>query len=134
MKTCRTCGEDKELDEYYYRKDTDSYKNECKDCVKQRSAKQPYDAAYFRNHHLIKTYGITQDEYEQMLKNQNHSCAICGINEKYVSNKRFHVDHDHDTGEIRGLLCSKCNQAIGLLQDSSDFCNSAAEYLKGFNK
>jgi len=91
-------------------------------------------ASYYRDHHLKKKYGITHEDYLAMLKNQNSKCAICGIEEKYCENQRFAVDHDHDTDEVRALLCKKCNQAIGLFQDSSLFCTSAANYLKGFGK
>ena len=60
-------------------------------------------------------YGITEDDYNQMLKEQNHGCASCG--QSCPSKKDLAIDHDHETGRVRGLLCMKCNTALGLLND-----------------
>jgi len=65
-------------------------------------------------------YGITAEQYEEMNRLQGGRCLICGQAERGTRRgipKTLAVDHDHDTGEIRGLLCSKCNTAIGLLDD-----------------
>lgn len=80
-----------------------------------------------RNSRLKYVYGITLSEYENMLKAQNGVCAICF----HVSDdgKNLCVDHNHDTGEVRGLLCSKCNTAIGLLKENTDYLLSAIKYL-----
>jgi hypothetical protein len=135
MKTCRTCGEDKELDEYYYRKDRDVYRPECKNCLSEKARiYRKENKEKVRDTQYRYTYGISLQEYNELAQEQNNCCAICGIHAKHTHNSKLVVDHDHDTGEVRGLLCSKCNKGIGLLQDNSDFCNSAAEYLKGFNK
>ena len=72
-------------------------------------------------------YGITFDDYEAMLKAQNGLCAICGG--QCSVKKRLSVDHDHTTGAVRGLLCIKCNCAIGYLKDSTDLARKALEYL-----
>lgn len=66
-------------------------------------------------------------EQTKMLEAQGNKCAICG--RVPGKNKRLGVDHDHNIGEIRGLLCAQCNHAIGLLQDSEGLCLSAASYL-----
>jgi hypothetical protein len=87
-------------------------------------------AQYYRGKHLEYKYGMTHDDYERMLVEQDHKCAVCGIDAKHSENSRLCVDHDHDTGEVRGLLCKKCNQAIGLLQDNADFCDAAGRYLR----
>jgi predicted nucleic acid-binding protein len=91
-------------------------------------------AEYYREHHLQRKYGITQQDYNDMLQAQNNWCAICNIEEQHCENSRLAVDHDHDTGLVRALLCKKCNQAIGLLQDNSSFAYKAFEYLKEHNK
>jgi hypothetical protein len=103
------------------------YQTRCKPC--QAEVKKEM-APYYRNKHLEAKYGINQVVYEQMLKEQDGKCAVCFIEEKYTENSRLCVDHNHETGEIRGLLCKKCNQALGLLQDNADFCESAGRYLR----
>lgn len=77
---------------------------------------------------LKANYGITIDQYNIMLLNQNNCCAICkGI--AGGSSKRFHVDHDHQTGAIRGLLCYKCNMGLGSFDDNPNNLASAISYL-----
>jgi hypothetical protein len=63
---------------------------------------------------LRQRYGVTRQEYEAKLDEQGHVCAICG--EKCKTNQRLCVDHDHDTGDVRGLLCHACNFALGILE------------------
>jgi hypothetical protein len=105
------------------------YQTRCKEC--QAEVKKEM-ALYYRAKHLEAKYGITLEEYDVMLKEQDGKCAICKIEEKYTEKSRLCVDHDHETGMIRKLLCKKCNQGIGLLQDNPDFCRSAADYLESF--
>lgn len=73
---------------------------------------------------------VTPVEYNELFAQQNGCCAICGRHQSNLT-KRLAVDHNHITGEIRGLLCHKCNQGIGLLQDDYDLLIKAAKYLKG---
>lgn len=83
-----------------------------------------------RAQNLKAKYGLTVQEYDQMLAAQDGACAICGASGSGVS--RFGVlvvDHDHETGEVRGLLCSTCNSAIGLLGDDPETVQKAAGYL-----
>lgn len=95
-----------------------------------RCAERALSSAY-----LKRTYGITLDDYEAMLEEQNHRCKICG-SEGFVMDKDRHkiklvVDHCHETGAVRGLLCHNCNRALGLLKDSTDTLKSAIAYLEG---
>jgi len=78
---------------------------------------------------LKKLYGITLEEYDALSEAQNHVCAICKLPEQRL-NKRLHVDHDHTTDEIRGLLCSNCNTGIGLLKEDPKILLQAVEYLE----
>jgi hypothetical protein len=78
-----------------------------------------------REYDLLRRYGITVAEYERMRDQQGGKCAICGRRPRY----RLHVDHDHDSGEVRGLLCVPCNRAVGCLGDDPQRCLRAAEYL-----
>lgn len=74
--------------------------------------------------HGIEKYGISIEEYNQMLDSQNYTCYIC--NKPVKDNKRLHIDHDHSTGKVRGLLCSKCNGALGWYENNFEKIN---EYL-----
>ncbi len=82
-----------------------------------------------RNTELKKLFGITLPDYEQMLSEQGGLCAICGKTQRGTRNKRLCVDHCHETGRVRGLLCDHCNRAIGLLGDSAETAARAAAYL-----
>ncbi|MFE0101161.1 endonuclease VII domain-containing protein [Streptomyces sp. NPDC059009] len=81
---------------------------------------------------LWQKYGITLEEYEAMQERQNNVCAICeGPPRGRGADKgRFHVDHCHATGKVRGLLCSPCNTAIGLLEDDAKRAMRVAQYLE----
>lgn len=82
-----------------------------------------------RDNALIRTYGITRAEVDAMREAQGDLCAICGNGHKGVGD-RLHIDHCHTTGEVRGLLCSKCNTALGLLDDDPDRMRSMIEYVE----
>lgn len=90
-----------------------------------------------RNYRLKKLYGITLDQYNQMLINQNFFCKMCKKPESVYSNqgnkiKDLSVDHCHKTGIVRGLLCSKCNCLIGYADESLETLQEGMDYLKGF--
>ena len=76
------------------------------------------------NKRLKHLYGITIEDYEAMSEKQNGKCAIC-----YKTNIKLHVDHNHETGEVRGLLCGNCNRGLGLFKDHFYYLDRAAEYL-----
>ena len=84
------------------------------------------DKAFER--YLKNTYQMSVEEYETSLKNQSEVCAIC--KSKCVSGKKLAVDHNHDTGEFRGVLCRQCNRALGMFRDSPTILHSALEYLE----
>ena len=76
-------------------------------------------------------YGLSKKKFDEMLKAQNGSCAICGR----IPNGReraLAIDHDHDTGQVRGLLCGKCNLGLGYFQDDVSLLKKAHTYLKKF--
>jgi hypothetical protein len=78
-------------------------------------------------------YGITVDEIVRMEEEQEGLCAICR-NPEPIEGRSLCVDHDHDTLQVRSLLCSNCNRGIGFLQDSVLLLERAAEYLKAHGK
>lgn len=77
-----------------------------------------------RKLYLMKAYGITQEDYEQMLDAQSNQCAICG-----VYRAKLAIDHDHKTGKVRGLLCRKCNRGLGYFKDNAEGIQRALDYL-----
>lgn len=77
---------------------------------------------------IINSYGITEEEYENLLKYQDNKCAICGTTD--WGRPSPCIDHNHKTGEVRGLLCNRCNRTLGLANDSFDLLNLMVEYLK----
>lgn len=82
--------------------------------------------------YYLKRYGLTENQYSEILRRQNYLCAICGECEATMNRKFMCIDHDHATGQVRGLLCHRCNTAIGLLKDSAARCEAAASYLKKY--
>jgi hypothetical protein len=78
-----------------------------------------------RARHLAASYGLDQDEVVALLESQHGLCAIC------VARPAIHVDHDHATGAVRGMLCFRCNAALGQFDDAVDRLHRAADYLQG---
>jgi hypothetical protein len=80
----------------------------------------------------LRKYGITPEEYDRIFKDQDGKCAICHRSPTGVgrNGKVLHVDHNHKTGKVRGLLCPDCNLSIGRLGDSIDVLKSAIAYLE----
>jgi hypothetical protein len=108
------------LDQYWGRSDRTSLRSKCKDCAKQ----------WHREHKLLTKYGLDRGDYDQMLAEQDGRCAICRALPKSSRNGLLHVDHCHQTGEVRGLLCFSCNTGLGAFQDSEERLVIAAEYLR----
>jgi len=88
-----------------------------------------YDYAKSRKERLKRMFDITPTRYDEMLQEQNGCCAICGRHFNEFK-KSLAVDHNHTSGAIRGLLCSRCNMMLGYAQDSPKILQNAIEYLK----
>lgn len=82
-----------------------------------------------RRAHLLKKYGMAPEDWDRMFAEQNGCCAICGRHED-DSVGRLHVDHCHDTGRIRALLCQACNVTLGKMRESPELLRAAADYLE----
>lgn len=104
----------------------------CYECIrrykKQWAAEHP---GYHRKRYLERTYGITLEQYASMIAAQDGKCAICGTTDPGgVKGGLFAVDHDHETNEIRGLLCFHCNTGLGHFEDNTDRLEAALRYLQ----
>lgn len=137
MKHCPGCEVNKPLSEFHkcYSR-PQGVNGYCKICFRAR-----HKLAYPRYRRRIlahsaiygrtKRYGITLNDYNTFLRQQHERCAICHgkeINQK--GSTRFCIDHDHRTGEVRGLLCHKCNKGLGNFKDSPVLLENAKRYLK----
>lgn len=159
-KKCRICGEVKPLGEFHRATDMrDGHRNECKSCFGEL-AKARYDSARavertqrwreanserysayrreysarperkrkMRDLYYRRTFGISADEFDALLEKQGGGCAICGKRPTRLAS--LHLDHCHETGAIRGILCSSCNQGIGQFGDDPILLERAAVYLR----
>ncbi len=82
-----------------------------------------------RNEDLKAAYGITLRQFNNRVAKQNNQCAICGMSGLLMRFKKLHVDHDHATNHVRGLLCNDCNRGLGCFKDNAEFLEKAAEYI-----
>jgi hypothetical protein len=104
------------------RKYRDEHGKEISACNKEYRQEYPEKVRASR---LMCLYGISVEQYSEMLAKQNGVCAICG---SVPGGRRLCIDHNHETGEIRGLLCDKCNRALGMLT-TTDLLAKAQDYL-----
>ncbi|MEU3980040.1 endonuclease VII domain-containing protein [Streptomyces sp. NPDC026672] len=115
-KLCRACGEVKPHSEWHRNATaSDGLSTRCKACRAERG----------RQDHLKRQYGITVAERDAMIASQMGLCVIC------LQAPAVHVDHCHNTGRVRGVLCFNCNSAIGKLRDDPDVGRRAVAYLEG---
>jgi len=98
-------------------------------CRVRNKKKYREDPLRFRAAHLRSKYGLTPEEYKQMVKKQGDRCAICKKPSK-SQGKRLAIDHCHRTNRVRALLCHRCNLALGHLQDSPIILKAALAYLR----
>ena len=105
----------------------DGLNSYCKICLAEyaKSPKRKESQAKWK---LKARYGITPEEYVSMLDTQESRCAVCGIHNDDLPDSLC-VDHDHTTGNVRGLLCKPCNLAIGNMRDNPKLLQKAAHYL-----
>jgi hypothetical protein len=115
-KVCRTCGEVKPHSEWHRNATaSDGLSTRCKACR----------AIQGRQDHLKRQYGITEVDRDELIASQGGVCCIC------LSAPAAHVDHCHETGRVRGVLCFSCNAALGQFKDRPDAIRRAATYVEG---
>ena len=127
---CGHCKEWKPVDRFSPSKQTRTgLSSLCKEC---RASYRETNTDKLRDVRLKRMYGITESYYQELLKQQNGKCAICGKPESENRNKKLHIDHDHETGKVRALLCNNCNRGLGLLGDSKENLMALVSYLDKF--
>jgi len=99
---------------------------------RRRQEIEPYRVAIEElEHNMINRYGISLEEYGHLFNNQGGRCKICGrLHTEFA--RGLVIDHDHVTGQVRGLLCDPCNRALGYFQEKITNLNSAIEYINHF--
>jgi len=106
------------------------YFQENKERILLRRKNSPISREKSRQYNFKYSYGVTLEEYEIRLQNQDYKCLICeSVHDPSSPHKRLYIDHDHVSGKVRGLLCQRCNSALGLLDDSRKLIQKAMEYL-----
>jgi DNA-directed RNA polymerase subunit RPC12/RpoP len=137
-KTCSFCRELKLHDEFH--KDKNNKKGKglayyCKECASKKSIafhhvnkSNPKYKRYKKAAYVLVRHKISLEEYEERLRQQNNSCAICS-NHLPMHGHLTHLDHNHDTGMLRKFLCTNCNRGLGFFQDSEELLMKASKYL-----
>lgn len=134
---CPTCCLTKPRGEFYKNlANKNGLSTWCRPCTREyqrtRYTKKPRDSMPTRErrrrNNLAWKYGITHEAYDEMLAAQGGGCALCS-HVPSGNERRLAVDHCHVTKRVRGLLCGRCNRALGLLRDDPALCCAAAEYL-----
>lgn len=148
MKTCIKCKENKSLDSFYPRKDNkEGFRNSCKMChskktnewTKNNPEKKRLSRKLWKLNNPEKTqdnwlkleYGITLDEKKKMYSDQSGCCGIC--KKEMVNLKVSYVDHNHQTGQVRKLLCPPCNTYLGAIKENFDSALNLAKYIQEHN-
>lgn len=127
-KTCPKCGEEKPIDDFYFQRRV------CKPCVREHQRRfRDSQPDYNHTRNLQRRYGLSVDEYQTLLANQNFSCPICEVEIsdtiEYKGKRPVAVDHNHETGDVRGILCSMCNLMLGHARENTSILYRAIVYL-----
>lgn len=144
FKICKKCGKKKPISDFPFRKDNNIYRGECKECrkrcdnqyyidnqeriLKQNKEYRRNNREKYRIQKIKKNYNLSHKDWLILWERQNTKCAICGKLFKTPSDAC--VDHCHKTGKVRGLLCGRCNTAIGLLKEDLETLSNAMKYLE----
>lgn len=97
----------------------------CQDC---RKDPRP-DAQTRERARTLRTYGLTEAGWDALVERQENCCAICRTDKPGGRGERWHIDHDHVTGQVRGLLCHRCNMGVGFFLDDPVIIEAAARYV-----
>jgi hypothetical protein len=151
-KRCNTCNIEQDQSQFYKDSSLPSgLKHKCKTCTRsynleiykstgskrkaQTTAWKLRNPDYVKNNSLETKYGVTLETYKTMFEKQDGKCAICSKPQnENLKGRMLALDHNHANGQVRGLLCYKCNMAIGLLKDSKSNALKLVEYLELYEK
>jgi ribosomal protein S14 len=143
-KQCQQCEQIKLVADFQrHWHSADGLRTRCKQCEADIHRKPDRESIKRENrrqavirYRYRRTFGLTLEEYDALLVQQNGRCAICGTNQSILRKKaaRFAIDHDHATGRIRSLLCSNCNLGLGAFCDDVSKLKSAIRYLEKWEK
>jgi hypothetical protein len=124
---CTKCNIEKDLTQFCKdRTKPCGYVNQCKQC---RLEYRTLNKQTIVEKLVLRKYNLTPEKHFQMLKDQDNKCAICKSSNAKGRSKKFHIDHDHKTGNVRGLLCHHCNVALGSFFDNTTSLQAAIDYL-----
>lgn len=125
-KRCGTCREELPVSAFSKnRAKKDGLQERCKACRAAHYVNSGYsEAVYWKT--ILRKYNIDVDNYEKLLKEQDYRCAICKIS---CEESMLVVDHNHETGRVRGLLCSPCNRGLGFFRDDTEALQTAVGYI-----
>jgi len=130
MNPCRKCGSAERnkwgqcvaCRKAWYRQNSEEVNKKSKEWANTHQA----TAEETRERSRLKKYGLTVEQHQQLLAEQNGLCRIC----EEPFGRFIHIDHDHGTGRVRGLLCHKCNVGLGHFRDDPQLLRAAAEYIE----
>jgi hypothetical protein len=126
-KKCRRCKIRQPYDNFpYVGIDKTQHSAICQTCEPINTIAKKATTKALQRKYREKAYGLAPGEYERMLQDQQYTCAIC---KQPVQNERLSIDHNHQTGKVRGLLCLSWNWALGRFHDSVILLQNALDYL-----
>jgi Autographiviridae endonuclease VII len=114
----------------YYERHTERVKQSKKNSREKSKGRKATDTDV--DYYMRSRYGIGLSDYNRLLVEQDGKCAACGTTDVRNGKTRFDIDHDHETGAVRGLLCGHCNRALGMLNDSADRVTALLSYILSF--
>jgi len=143
-KTCSKCKRNLPLTTKYFSRDKhkkSGFTSQCKRCRNENKQSPECEKKYQRKYNdsekgkinrrkqQLAKYGLTEQDYKILYENQHKKCAICKKELPY-SNTNVHIDHNQETGKVRGILCQQCNVGLGFFQDNLDLLIAATNYLQ----
>jgi hypothetical protein len=133
IKECPRCSKEKPTSDFYKFYDKwagkSYYSSRCKPCHLEYKKSNPNTKRNRKAEKLKLRYGLTYAEWEQMRETEDYKCMACGITEQELG-RTLDVDHCHTNGKARGILCNKCNTALGHAYDNPDILRALADYVE----